>query len=112
VLSYFFWINMNQQSHVCFQCNRKLLTIFFFFYQKKAQAQLLAGAAREFLELPCWGILPSFPVYAAFLFMPCTPPRTHGRGEEATTDFKPAYRERWEIESSFVVNTHVLFKNK
>lgn len=27
----FYWINMNQQTHICFQYSRKLLTVFIFF---------------------------------------------------------------------------------
>lgn len=93
-----------------------LLTVFlffFFFNQKKAQSQVLAGSVREFFKLPFWGILPSFSVYTAFLFMPFTPPEpVGGAGGEIMPNLKPAYGERCEIESSFVVNTDVLFKNK
>lgn len=82
MLSDFYWLNMNQQSHICFQYSRKLLTVFFFFFfnQKKAQTQVLAGSARELFKLPFWGILPSFSVYTAFLFMPFTPPEPPRRG--------------------------------
>lgn len=73
MLSDFYQINMNQQSHICFQYSRKLLTVYLFFNQKKAQAQVLAGSAWELFKLPFWGILPCFLVYAAFLFMPFTP---------------------------------------
>lgn len=56
--------------------------IFLFFYQKKRPKPKFWQAHRErFFKLPFWGILPSFSVYAAFLFMRFAHPEpTVGRG--------------------------------
>lgn len=84
--------------------------IFLFLIKKRPKPKFWQAQRESFLNYrfgaPCHLSQRTLPS----CLCPSLPQDPRGLGGKAATNFKPGYGERWEIESSLVVNTHVLFK--